>query len=52
MIYVIPCQQTTNLSSSINLINDKKFVDQMKKQPKFDVSLQPFRFTIYSVMVF
>ena len=24
----------------------------MKKEPKFDVSLQPLRFTIYSVMVF
>ena len=41
-----------NLSSSINLIIAKDSVGQMKKQPKFDVSLQPRRFTIYPLMVF
>ena len=41
-----------NLSSSINLSIAKDSLCQMKKQPKFDVSLQPRRFTIYPLMVF
>ena len=33
-------------------ISSRHSVDQMKKQPKFDDSLQPPRFTMYSLMVF
>ena len=40
---VISCPKSASCTHS---------VDQMKKQPKFDVSLKLPRFTIYSLMVF
>ena len=38
--------------SYLKSVSSTHSVDQMKNQPKFDVSLQPPRFTIHSLIVF
>ena len=40
------------ITSCPESVSSTNSVDQMKKQRKFDVSFQPPRFAIYSLMVF